>query len=146
MQRIVLPYLAGFLAVIFFQQPAVELLHLAGATANTAYPLLPAPPLGVPTFVMWALIDGIIAIVMAWLLRVAPSRPAPWIGSIVFGGVALTALSIFVIGPLRGEWPSGNILPRIAFEFVIDAMWGWGTLVFMRAFMGSDAGESFGEG
>jgi hypothetical protein len=141
MQRIVLPFLAGFLAVIFFQQPSVELLHLAGATANTAYPLTAVPPLGVPTFVMNALINGVVAIVMAWLLRVAPSRPAPWIGSLVFGGVALTAISIFVVGPLHGEWPSGNILPRIAFEFVIDAMWGWGALIFMRAFMGPDIGD-----
>ena len=141
MQRIILPYLAGFLAVIFFQQPTVELLHLAGATANTAYPLAPVPPLGVPGFVMSALINGVIAIVMAWLLRVSPSRPAPWIGAIVFGGIALTAISIFVIGPLRGEWPSGNILPRIAFEFVIDAMWGWGALIFMRAFMGTDLAD-----
>jgi hypothetical protein len=141
MQRIVLPFLAGFLAVIFFQQPTVELLHLAGATAYTAYPLLSAPPLGVPEFVMAALINGVIAIVMAWLLRVSPARPAPWIGALVFGGIALTAISIFVLGPLRGEWPSGNILPRLTFEFVIDAMWGWGALIFMRAFMGSDAGD-----
>jgi hypothetical protein len=141
MQRIVLPFLAGFLAVIFFQQPTVELLHLAGATAQTAYPLLTRPPLGVPEFVTAALINGVIAIVMAWLLRVSPARPAPWIGALVFGGIALTAISIFVLGPLRGEWPSGNILPRVTFEFVIDAMWGWGALVFMRAFMGSDTGE-----
>ena len=141
MQRIILPYLAGFLAVIFFQQPTVELLHLAGATVNTAYPLAAVAPLGVPTFVMTALICGVVAIIMAWLLGVSPSRPAPWIGAIVFGGVALTALSIFVLGPIRGQWPSGNILPRIAFEFVIDAMWGWGTLIFMRAFMGPDLGD-----
>jgi hypothetical protein len=141
MQRIVLPFLAGFLAVIFFQQPTVELLHLAGATAHTAYPLQTMPPLGVPEFVMAALINGVIAIVMAWLLRVSPARPAPWIGALVFGGIALTAISIFVLGPLRGEWPSGNILPRVTFEFVIDATWGWGALVFMRAFMGSDMGE-----
>ncbi|MEJ0004449.1 MAG: hypothetical protein WDN30_14520 [Pararobbsia sp.] len=141
MQRIVLPFLAGFLAVIFFQQPTVELLHLAGASANTAYPLLPVPPLGVPEFIMGALIDGLAAIVMAWLLRVSPTRPAPWMGALVFGGVALTAVSIFVVGPIRGEWPSGNILPRLAFEFVVDAMWGWGALVFMRAFMGTETGE-----
>lgn len=141
MQRIILPFLAGFLAVIFFQQPTVELLHLAGATVNTAYPLQPVPPLGVPTFIMSALVNGIVAIVMAWLLRITPSRPAPWIGSLLFGGIALTALSIFVIGPLRGQWPSGNILPRIAFEFVVDAMWGWGALICMRAFMGVDSGE-----
>jgi hypothetical protein len=141
MQRIVLPFLAGFLAVIFFQQPTVELLHLAGTTTHTAYPLLSTAPLGVPEFVMTALINGVVAIVMAWLLRVSPMRPAPWIGAIVFGGIALTAVSIFVLGPLRGEWPSGNILPRLTFEFVIDAMWGWGALVFMRAFMGTDAGD-----
>jgi hypothetical protein len=40
-----------------------------------------------------------------------------------------------VADPLRGIWPTGNLLPRIAFGFMINAMWGFGALVFMRAFM-----------
>jgi len=40
-----------------------------------------------------------------------------------------------VVDPLRGIWPSGNMLPRLAMGFAANAMWGWGALVFMRAFM-----------
>ncbi len=72
---------------------------------------------------------------LAWLLRVDPQRPAPWLGSFVFGGVVLTATTVFVLDPIRGIWPSGNTLPRLAFGFVVNAMWGFGALVFMRAFM-----------
>ena len=53
----------------------------------------------------------------------------------MFGGLALTAASVFVVDPLRGIWPSGNMLPRLALGFAANAMWGWGALVFMRAFM-----------
>jgi hypothetical protein len=56
----------------------------------------------------------------------------------VFGGVALTAASVFVVDPLRGIWPSGNMLPRLTVGFAGNAMWGWGALVFMRAFMAAD--------
>ena len=59
----------------------------------------------------------------------------------VFGGVVLTAARVFAIDPLRGIWPSGNMLPPLAVGFAANAMWGWGTLVFLRAFMSDDAGE-----
>jgi hypothetical protein len=59
----------------------------------------------------------------------------------VFGGIALTAASVFVIDPLRGIWPSGNMLPRLSVGFAANAMWGWGALVFMRAFMASEDEE-----
>src|SRR5258708_35663466 len=75
---------------------------------------------------------------MAWVLRVSPERSAPWIPAFVFGGIVLTAAGVFVVDPLRGIWPSGNMLPRLAVGFAANAMWGWGALVFMRAFM---AGE-----
>jgi hypothetical protein len=30
------------------------------------------------------------------------------------------------------------MLPRLALGFASNAMWGWGALVFMRAFMASE--------
>ena len=33
------------------------------------------------------------------------------------------------------------MLPRLAVGFAANAMWGWGALVFMRAFMASNEEE-----
>jgi hypothetical protein len=135
MQRVILPFIAGFLAVIFFREPSLALLQAAHMTTIAAYSTAPMPPLALPEFIMTAVGGAVWGIVLAWLLRVEPDRAAPWLGALLFGGVVLTAFNIFVLGPITGRWPSGNILPQVALGFAVNAMWGWGGLVFMRAFM-----------
>ncbi|MGI4813912.1 MAG: hypothetical protein ACRYG5_17360 [Janthinobacterium lividum] len=142
MQRLILPFIAGFLATVFFQQSAVGLLHVADLSTLSAYSTAPLPPTGLPSFIVDALYGGVWSVLMTWLLRVSPQRPMPWIGACVFGGVAVTAVSIFLIGPLQGSWPSGNILPRVTFGLTINAVWGWGVLVFLRAFTPSLESEA----
>ncbi|QIE23534.1 hypothetical protein SBC1_14200 [Caballeronia sp. SBC1] len=142
MQKVILPFVAGFLAALFFRESTIALLHAAGVVDPSGYSTAPFLPLvlGIPEFIVNALWSAFFGILMAWLLRVAPDRTAPWIGALVFGGVVLTAVSVFLVDPLRGIWPSGNMLPRLALGFASNAMWGWGALVFMRAFMAdSDA-------
>ena len=140
MQKVILPFVAGFLAALFFRESTIAILHAAGVIEITGYSTAPFLPLGIPEFIVAALWSGFFSILMAWLLRVSPDRTAPWIGALVFGGIVLTAASVFVLDPLRGIWPSGNMMPRLALGFASNAMWGWGALVFMRAFTaGSDA-------
>lgn len=135
MQRLILPFLSGLLAVLFFQQAAIGLLHAANMGVRIAYDTAAAPPLGVPGFIQEAVIGGVWGVLMAWALRIPSRLTAPWLGATLFGAIALTAFSIFVIGPLNGVWPSGNILPRVSSGLVSNAAWGWGALVFMRAFL-----------
>ncbi|KDB08797.1 hypothetical protein LIG30_2107 [Burkholderia sp. lig30] len=141
MQKIILPFLSGFLAALFFREATLALLHTANVIDATGFSTLPLLPLGIPEFVANALMSAGWAILLAWLLRVSREQHAPWIGAFVFGGVVLTAARVFAIDPLRGIWPSGNMLPPLAVGFAANAMWGWGTLVFLRAFMSDDAGE-----
>ena len=135
MQKVILPFVAGFLAALFFREPTLAILHAAGVIDFSGYSTAPFLPLGIPEFMANGLWSAVFGILMAWLLRVAPDRTAPWIGAFVFGGLVLTAASVFVIDPIRGIWPSGNMAPRLALGFASNAMWGWGALVFMRAFM-----------
>ncbi|SAK76006.1 membrane protein [Caballeronia arationis] len=141
MQKVILPFVSGFLAALFFREATLALLHAAGVIDPAGYSTAPFLPLGIPEFIANALWSSVFGVLMAWLLRIAPDRSAPWIGALVFGGIVLTAASVFVVGPARGIWPSGNMLPRLAIGFVTNAMWGWGALVFMRAFMAETAGE-----
>ncbi|RQR50120.1 hypothetical protein DIE18_35485 [Burkholderia sp. Bp9125] len=141
MQKVILPFLSGFLAAPFFREATLALLHTADLIAAAGFSTAPFAPLGIPEFVANALISACWAIPMAWLLRVSPEREAPWIGALVFGGIVLTAARVFAIDPLRGIWPSGNMMPVLAVGFAANALWGWGALVFMRAFMSDDAGE-----
>jgi len=135
MQKLILPLVSGFLAALFFRESTLALLHAAGVIDPAGYSITPFLPLGIPEFIANALFSAVFGVLMAWLLRVAPDRRAPWVGALVFGGIVLTAVSVFVIDPARGIWPSGNMLPRLAPGFIANAIWGWGALVFMRAFM-----------
>jgi hypothetical protein len=140
MQKVILPFVSGFLAALFFREASLAILHAAGVIDPSGFSIAPFLPFGIPEFIVNALWSAFFAILMAWLLRITPDRTAPWVGALVFGGIVLTAASVFVLDPLRGIWPSGNMLPRLAQGFASNAMWGWGALVFMRAFMaGSDA-------
>jgi hypothetical protein len=141
MQKLILPFVAGFLASLFFHESTLALMHAAGLIDPTGFSTAPFLPLGLPEFIANAIWSAFWAVLMAWLLRVAPHHRAPWVPAFVFGGIVLTAASVFVVDPLRGIWPSGNMLPRLAVGFAANAMWGWGALVFMRAFMASEVEE-----
>jgi hypothetical protein len=138
MQKLILPFVSGFLASLFFREATLALLHAAALIDASGFSTAPFLPLGMPEFIVNAIWSAVWAILMAWLLRVSPERAAPWVQAFVFGGVVLTAASVFVVDPLRGIWPSGNMLPRLAVGFAANAVWGWGALVFMRAFMTDD--------
>ena len=142
MQKLILPFVAGFLASLFFHDSTLALLHAAGVVEQSGFSTAPSLPLGLPEFIANAIWSAFWAVLMAWLLRVAPERRAPWLPAFVFGGIVLTAASVFVVDPIRGIWPSGNMLPRLAMGFAANAMWGWGALVFMRAFMAESSDES----
>jgi hypothetical protein len=122
MQKVILPLVSGFLAALFFRESTLALLHAAGLVDPAGFSITPFLPLGIPEFIANALWSSIFGVLMVWLLRVAPERSAPWIGALV-------------IDPARGIWPSGNLLPRLTPNFIANAIWGWGALVFMRAFM-----------
>ncbi|MDR5805109.1 hypothetical protein [Caballeronia sp. LZ001] len=134
MHKVILPFVSGFLAALFFRESTLALLHAAGLIDQAGFSITPFLPLGIPTFIANALWSAVFGVLLSWLLRVAPENRAPWIGSLVFGGIVLTAVGAFVIDPARGIWPSGNMLPRLAPNFIANAIWGWGALVFMRAF------------
>ena len=142
MQKIILPFISGFLASLFFREATLGLLHAAGLLTATGFSTAPFVPLGIPEFIANAIWSAAWAVLMAWLLRVSAERTAPWVPAFVFGGIVLTAARVFVADPARGIWPSGNMLPRLAVGFAANAIWGWGALVFMRAFMRPARGES----
>lgn len=135
MQKLILPFVSGFLASLFFREATLALLHAAQFIDASGFSTQPFLPFGLPEFLVNAIWSAIWAVPMAWLLRVSPSRPAPWVQAFVFGGLVLTAGMVFVVDPLRGIWPTGNMLPRLAMGFASNAVWGWGALVFMRALM-----------
>jgi hypothetical protein len=142
MQKILLPLLSGFLASLFFREAALGVLHAAGLIQTAGFLTAPFAPLALPEFIAHALIGAVVAIPMAWLLRIEPARRAPWLQSMVYGALVLTAARTLVVDPLRGVWPSGSLQGLLAIGAISNALWGFGALVLMRAFMSDDEWEN----
>ncbi|PAU64331.1 hypothetical protein [Pseudomonas indica] len=135
MPRFALFFAAGFLAVLCFHQPVVGLLHAYGVIPFAPFNTQPTAPLGVPAWLSAAFWGGVWGVVMLWVLRWETGKPQPWLKALLFGGIALTAVALLVVRPLKGQGLELAALPpRFLLGFLINATWGVGTLVFVRTF------------
>lgn len=132
MRRVILGFIAGFLATIIFHQIALELLHLAHVAPRAAWSMQPVPPFGVPSVIslsFWGGVWGILLILIFDRFR----GPAYWIGAIVFGAIAPTLVAAFVVAPLKHQ-PIPHSAKMAALGLTVNAAWGFGTALFYRLF------------
>lgn len=132
--RWVLAFAAGFLAVLCFHQPALGLLHSAGVVPFAPFSLAPTKPWGVPSVISGSFFGGLWALgLVLFLDRVG--RNWVWLKAALFGGIALTVVALLIVFPLKGIGVELDKLPaRFMIGFILNACWGIGTLVLLRAF------------
>jgi hypothetical protein len=132
MRRVILGFIAGFLATIIVHQSALALLHAAGLIQRAAWSMQPVPPFHVPAVISLSFWGGLWGIVM--MLVIDRYRGAKyWIGSLVFGAVLPTLVAAFVVAPLKGQpLPSGWKLAVAG--LIVNGAWGLGTAAFYRLF------------
>lgn len=132
MPRVIICFIAGFIAVLLFHQPVVALLNETGLMPKgfAPYSLDPVAPFGVPTVVSKAFWGGLWAIALDLLLR-GTTGPRYWAGWIILGAVALSLVAIFVVPMLKG----GNIPPfaeRMPLYAAVNGAWGFGTALLIK--------------
>jgi hypothetical protein len=139
--RLILAFVAGFLAVLLFHQPMLGLLHASGLTAASPYVIRPVPPFGVPLVLSSAFWGGVWGIVFAVTERQFPRGVAYWVAAILFGAVVLTLVAWFLVAPLKGTPVAAGFNPAsMAVGPLVNGAWGLGTallfLLFRRALGG----------
>ena len=131
MQRWLFAFIAGFLAVIFFHQPLLGLLHAYAVVPVAPFSTAPTAPLGVPAWLSAGFWGGLWGLAMIAALRWPGTRPLPWLKGLLFGGIALTTVALLVVFPLKGRGLDLAALPgRFLIGFIVNAGWGVGTLIF----------------
>lgn len=132
MLRWIFVFIAGFLAVLCFHQAALGLLHSAGVVPFAPYSLQPTAPLGIPSVISASFWGGLWALVMIAVLdRIG--HALIWLKAALFGGIALTLVALAVVFPLKGYGFDMDQLPgRFIIGFILNALWGIGTIVFIR--------------
>src|SRR6202012_2215929 len=68
MQKIILPFVAGFLASLFFRESTLALMHAAALIDPSGFSTAPFLPLGLPQFIANAICSACWALLMPWLL------------------------------------------------------------------------------
>jgi hypothetical protein len=124
-------FIAGFLSTLIFHQGVLTLLWLSGATRRVPYDMS-ATPLGVPAVLSLAFWGGVWGALIWPLSRNAPGR-AYWIRALLIGALAPSAVSLFVVMPLKAMPVAGGWDPKIiVVALVLNGAWGLGVALFMR--------------
>jgi hypothetical protein len=132
-KRLVLGFVAGFLATIFFHQPVLWLLHIAGFTQRGPYNMKPVLPLHVPSVISLAFWGGVWGIIMIVALARVPKHAPYYIAATVFGAFLPTLAAWFISAPLHGQPAAVPKPPMMLIGFAVNAAWGLGTAILYRA-------------
>jgi hypothetical protein len=128
MASFVVPFLAGFLAVLIFHQGVWAMFAAAGKTPAPAWSMAKSGPLGVPAVINAAFWGGVWGVVMA--LVVLPWTQGTlgyWPACILVGGALTSLVALLVVFPAKGLKFAAGWNPAIwLFAFLVNAAWGFG--------------------
>jgi hypothetical protein len=130
--RILVGFLAGFLAHLIFQGGFGSILYAAHLLPALPWSLAPVPPLGVPKTLSLGFWAGLWGVVYALLERRLTVRFGWWLGGLVFG-LAPLAVYWFVVLPLKGLGIGGGFHPAmVPIEIGFHLAFGIGTAILFR--------------
>src|SRR5919109_1728301 len=109
-RRLVVGFVAGFVAVLLFHQSALALLHAAQLSRSAPFSFTPTPPFGIPQLWSLAFWGGVWGVVLAAALaRLDGARLI--VAALVFGAVFPTLVAWFIVAPLKGQPVAAGWVP-----------------------------------
>lgn len=134
-RRLLLAFVAGFIATFVFHQGGLALLNLAGLTDRAPFNMGATPPFGVPAVLSLAFWGGVWGVLLA-LALVRPMKTAAfYLAAFVFGAIVPTLVAFFVVAPLKGmPVAGGGDSTIIVGALILNGLWGLGTAVFLHMF------------
>ncbi|MFN7782837.1 MAG: hypothetical protein ACK5PG_08870 [Lysobacterales bacterium] len=129
-KTLILAFVAGFLATLFFHQGGLWLLSLSGKAAVAPWNFTPVPPLGVPAVLSLAFWGGLWGIAL-WALIRRSAGARFWMLAIVLGALLPSLVAWFVVFPIKGIGLSSAL---IIGALILNGLWGLGVAVYMRLF------------
>lgn len=130
--KLVIGFVAGFLAVLLFHQPVLALLTAVGMAKAGVYAMDPSVPFGVPRVFSLAFWGGVWGIVFVLVEGRMPRGAKYWIYAFLFGALFPTLVAWFVVAPLKAQPAAGGWqASRMLTGFLINGAWGIGTALFL---------------
>ena len=132
MRRLLLGFVAGFIATLTFHQCMLWLLHLGGIAPRAPYPMNGVPPFGIPAVISLAFWGGVWGALMMPVIN-RQRGTAYWIAAVVFGAFLPTLVAWFVVAPLKHQPVAGGFKPKaMMIGPIVNAAWGFGTALIYR--------------
>lgn len=130
-KRAALGFIAGALGVLVFHQGFIAILYLAGVLPGEPWSFQPTAPLQVPQVFSLAFWGGLWGIVLVVFLEMLHSARQLWAG-FLFGGILPPLVGMLIVAPLKGASVDWTDWHRLALSFLINGVWGLGTLLAYR--------------
>ena len=132
-RKLLVGFVAGFLATLLFHQPTLALLTQLGITKATVYNMTGTAPLGVPQVISLSFWAGIWGIVFAAVEDRFPRGGLYWLCALLFGAILPTLCAWFIVAPLKGQpMAAGWQLDRMIVGPIINGAWGIGTALLLK--------------
>lgn len=130
--KVVLGFIAGFLAVLLLHQPVLAFLTSVGLAKANVYSMQPTAPFGVPQFLSLSFWGGVWGVVFALVEGHIPRGAAYWFYAFLFGAIFPTLVAWFIVAPSKGQpvaggWDAARMLTGV----IINGSWGFGTALFL---------------
>jgi hypothetical protein len=131
-RRILLGFVAGFVATLVFHQIALWILHYFHYIDRTPWSMTPVKPWGVPAVISLAFWGGVWGAIMIAIL--AKSRNL-LLASTLFGAVLPTLAAAFIVAPLKHQ-PVPHSGKLLVIGLIVNGAWGLGTALIYRLLSG----------
>lgn len=131
-RKLILGFVAGFIAVLLFHQPVLALLTQIGVAKAATYSFNATAPLGVPQVISISFWGGVWGVIFAAIEGRFPRGGRYWLYAFLFGAIFPTLVAWFVVAPLKGlPLAGGWQMSRMITGFVINGAWGLGTALLL---------------
>ena len=131
-RKLVLGFVAGFLAVLLFHQPVLALLTEAGLSKAVTYSFKATAPFGVPQVISISFWGGVWGVIFAAVEHRFPRGAGYWLCALLFGAIFPTLVAWFVVAPMKGLPMAGGWQPaRMMIGPLVNGAWGIGTALLL---------------
>ncbi len=137
--RLLLGFVAAFLATLTFHQIGIWGLHAVGlAPQAIPWNIASIPPFGVPSVISLAFWGGVWGILFVLIERFLARSPGGyWVGATLFGAILPTLVLMFIVFPLKGRPLGGGFAWQLIVTLLVaHGLWGLGTAVFLGVLTG----------
>ena len=133
--RFLSSFVAGVISVLLFHQPVLALLYSIGFIPFFPYSMVSTQPFGIPQILSSAFWGGVWGIVLGILTFRARRDLRYWLTVLLLSAVALTAVFLLIVLPLRGQPVAGGWQSNlIATGLMVNGAWGMGTALLLQWF------------